>query len=89
MQRKWDEIGVKDLFMIGGLITVLSGFYYTTDARIASLESSVESSSEDSSKVAILEERIANMDRKIDFIYDVILASANKETLIIPSDAGL
>ena len=25
----------------------------------------------------------------IDFIYDVILASANKETLIIPSDAGL
>ncbi len=89
MKIKLDEIGVKDLFMIGGLITVLSGFYYTTDARIASLESSVESSSEDSSKVAILEERIANMDRKIDFIYDVILASANKETLIIPSDAGL
>jgi len=89
MKIKLDEIGVKDLFMIGGLITVLSGFYYTTDARIASLESSMESSSEDSSKVAILEERIANMDRKIDFIYDVILASANKETLIIPSDAGL
>lgn len=89
MKIKLDEIGVKDLFMIGGLITVLSGFYYTTDARIASLESSMESSSEDSSKVAILEERIANMDRKIDFIYDVILASANKETLVIPSDAGL
>ena len=89
MKIKLDEIGVKDLFMIGGLVTVLSGFYYTTDARIASLESSMESSSEDSSKVAILEERIANMDRKIDFIYDVILASANKETLIIPSDAGL
>ena len=89
MKIKLDEIGVKDLFMIGGLITVLSGFYYTTDARIASLETSMESSSEDSSKVAILEERIANMDRKIDFIYDVILASANKETLIIPSDAGL
>ena len=89
MKIKLDEIGVKDLFMIGGLITVLSGFYYTTDARIASLESSMESSSKDSSKVAILEERIANMDRKIDFIYDVILASANKETLIIPSDAGL
>jgi hypothetical protein len=89
MKIKLDEIGVKDLFMIGGLIAVLSGFYYTTDARIASLESSMESSSEDSSKVAILEERIANMDRKIDFIYDVILASANKETLVIPSDAGL
>jgi len=89
MKIKLDEIGVKDLFMIGGLITVLSGFYYTTDARIESLESSMEYHTEDSSKVAILEERIANMDRKIDFIYDVILASANKETLIIPSDAGL
>jgi hypothetical protein len=89
MKINLDEIGVKDLFMIGGLITVLSGFYYTTDARIASLESSMEYHTEDSSKVAILEERIANMDRKIDFIYDVILASANKETLIIPSDAGL
>jgi len=49
----------------------------------------MEYHTEDSSKVVILEERIANMDRKIDFIYDVILASANKETLIIPSDAGL
>ena len=75
MKIKTTEIGIKDLFLIGGLIVALSGFYYTTQLRITALEDTQTSSRTLPSRLVALEERVKNIDEKIDFLSEAVLHS--------------
>jgi hypothetical protein len=75
MKIRTTEIGIKDLFLIGGLIVALSGFYYTTQLRITSLEESQSAAGTVRSRLIALEERVKNIDEKIDFLSEAVLHS--------------
>tara|TARA_R110002051_G_scaffold94312_1_gene164196 strand:- start:60 stop:332 length:273 start_codon:yes stop_codon:yes gene_type:complete len=82
MKIRTTEIGIKDLFLIGGLVVALSGFYYTTQLRITALEDVETTSRSLPSRLVALEERVKNIDEKIDFLHDAILWSIENETRI-------
>ena len=82
MKIRTTEIGIKDLFLIGGLVVALSGFYYTTQLRITALEDVETTSRSLPGRLVALEERVKNIDEKIDFLHDAILWSIENETRI-------
>ena len=74
--------------MIGGLIVALSGFYYTTQLRITALEDTQTSSRTLPSRLVALEERVKNIDEKIDFLHEAILWSIENEAGISSYEAS-
>jgi len=77
-----NEIGIKDLFLIGGLVVALSGFYYKTQLRITSLEESQLATNSARTRIIGLEERVKAMSAKIDFLHDAVLWSIENERCI-------
>ena len=65
-----EVLKLRDVFMVGGFVAVMAGFYYSTQARLDLLEGSVQRLIEAESSIVVMEERISNLDHKIDFIYD-------------------
>ena len=88
MKIRTTEIGIKDLFLIGGLIVALSGFYYTTQLRITALEDTQTSSRTLPNRLVALEERVKNIDEKIDFLHEAILWSIENEAGISSYEAS-
>ena len=82
MKIMTSEIGIKDLFLIGGLLVGLSGFYYTTQLRITSLEDSQHVTAGVRSRLIAVEARVKAIDEKIDFLHDTILWSIENERRI-------
>ena len=79
MRAKQIDFQWRDIFIIAGPIAVLVGFYYTTNWRLEQLEDQTPESLETVKKVAVLEQRVIDMDRKIDYIYDAARISLTNQ----------
>lgn len=79
MRTKTIDFNWRDIFMVGTPILILTGFYYTTNWRLQQLENQSSGDVETVKKVAVLEQRVIDMDRKIDFIYDAVHTGATSQ----------
>ena len=79
MRAKPIDFQWRDIFIIAGPIAILVGFYYTTNWRLEQLENQTPESLETVKKVAVLEQRVIDMDRKIDYIYDAARISLTNQ----------
>ena len=67
------RIDVQYLATIGVFICTLVGFYYTTNFRLDSLEKKIEVLESNNEAVIRLEERLKNVQKKTDEIYQHIM----------------
>lgn len=82
MKINLNEISVKEIIMIGGVVVALSGFYYTTQLRITALEQASISSSDAEKRLLSVEQKVQNVDEKIDFLYNAILWSIENQSCV-------
>ena len=68
------KIDIQYLGTIGVFICTLVGFYYTTSYRLESLEKKVEILEANNEAVVRLEERLKNVQKKTDEIYQHIIS---------------
>tara|TARA_R110002074_G_scaffold251741_8_gene423405 strand:+ start:14144 stop:14416 length:273 start_codon:yes stop_codon:yes gene_type:complete len=82
MKINLSEISIKEVFMVGGLVVALSGFYYTTQLRITALEETNTSSLGAERRLLSVEQQVKGMDKKIDFLYDAVLWSIENQSCV-------
>lgn len=67
------KINLQYLITIGAFVCTMAGFYYTTTYRLSELESKIKVLEENHEAIIRLEERLKNVQKKTDEIYNHIL----------------
>lgn len=89
MKINLSEISIKEIFMIGGVVVALSGFYYTTQLRITALEEASISSGDAERRLLSVEQKVENVDEKIDFLYNAVLWSIENQSCVSGYEGGV
>jgi len=71
------KLDIKFVGTIIAFICTMAGFYYTTSYRLDSIETKVETLEENNEAIIRLEERLKNVQKKTDEIYNHILSLSN------------